>query len=480
MDRLIHFSFQGGGTLKVRREQSAHILVVDDEPGAREALEALLEDQYDVQVAEDGFGALRKVREFSFDLVLLDITMPKCSGMEVLKQIKEINPSIDVVMVSALDRAHEAAKSIKWGAIDYITKPYEAENVLEVVDHLISKRKQARRFMGVETAASLKAGATEIISRSPRMQEIFEVIEKVAPTPSSVLITGESGTGKELIARAIHFKSHRAKKPFVAINCAAIPPELMESELFGHEKGAFTGAHVRSTGKFEFADGGTIFLDEISSLRMECQAKLLRVLQEREFTRVGSNHPIAVNIRVIAATNTKLDDLVKAKSFRDDLFFRLNVIPINLPPLRERKGDVSLLALYFLEKCSVRCGKPLQGITDAALNVLESYPWPGNVRELENLIERLVVLSSPGQLIEERDLPFDLLIQQEEAELDVKDFDSRDVGLLEARQAFERLYILRALHQCQWNQTDTAKLLKIHRNTLLQKMKSLHLRSSEE
>jgi len=295
-----------------------------------------------------------------------------------------------------------------------------------------------------------------------------------------VLITRESGTGKELIARALHACSHRRQKPFVAINCAAIPPELLESELFGHEKGAFTGAYVRNIGKFEYAHGGSIFLDEISSLRLEFQAKLLRVLQEREFSRVGSPQTIKVDVRVIAATSIPLEVVVKERLFRSDLYFRLNVIPVQLPPLRHRKGDIPLLTEFFIEKFCRAMNKKVKGITPEAREVLEAYPWPGNVRELENIIERLVVLGAPDEWIQESDLPFDLLIREESGDLRGKQEAPMDLGLLRARQEFEREYILRALRRCHWNQTDTARVLKIHRNTLLQKMKLLELRSQAE
>ncbi len=319
-----------------------------------------------------------------------------------------------------------------------------------------------------------------IVSQAENMAAVFRLIEKVAETSSNVLVSGESGTGKELVARALHACSARNQKPFVAINCAAVPPELVESELFGHEKGAFTSAYARNIGKFEYAHGGTIFLDEISSLRLEFQAKLLRVLQEREFSRVGSHQTIKVDVRVIAATSTPLEMLIKEKQFRHDLYFRLNVIPIHLPPLRHRKGDVPLLASFFLKKFNQVLDKKVKGISPDALEVLESYPWPGNVRELENLIERLVVLGSPDQWIHENDLPFDLLIREESGESHDHTAAAIDLGLIRARQEFERQYILRALQRCRWNQTDTARVLKIHRNTLLQKMKLLDLRSQTE
>lgn len=460
--------------------QRSRILIVDDEASAREALEIVLEDQYDIVSTGDGAQALRIVKEKPVDVVLLDITMPKISGLQILERIKQFNETIEVVMVSALDRAHEATAAMKHGAFDYVTKPFDADALLNVVAAALRKR-DARpcAFVG-HRGAVYHFGDVEILSRSPRMEAVFNLIRKVAPANSSILITGESGTGKELVARAIHAASSRAGKPFVAINCAAIPAELMESELFGHEKGAFTGAHARSMGKFEFAHGGTLFLDEIPSLKLELQAKLLRVLQEKEFTRVGSHQPLKVDVRVIAATNMKLDQLVRNGQFRNDLYFRLNVIPIEIPPLRHRPEDIPLLSDFFLRKFNRSLKKSVQGITPEAMRLLQSYPWPGNVRELENVIERLVVLGSDAQWIDEGDLPFDLLVTEtavpDEPTADANDADQ---GLIRARNDFERQFILRVLERCHWNQTDTARCLKIHRNTLLSKMKTLNLRDEE-
>lgn len=462
------------------RAKPRRVLVVDDEEGARDSLEVILEDSYDVEAVGDGMSALARIQEKHFDVVLLDVNMPEVDGLEVLKQIKDHNEAIEVIMVSAADRAREAAISIKTGAFDYITKPYEPEKILEAVEKVIRRHARHKPAASPYGGTGLDLGQVKIISQAANMQEVFKVIEKVAGTSSNVLITGESGTGKELIARALHARSHRRQKPFVAINCAAIPPELLESELFGHEKGAFTGAYARNIGKFEYAHGGSIFLDEVSSLRLEFQAKLLRVLQEREFSRVGSHQTIRVDVRVIAATSTPLEMMVKERLFRSDLYFRLNVIPVQLPPLRHRKGDIPLLTGFFLERFCRALSKEVGGITADAMEVLEAYPWPGNVRELENIIERLVVLGAPDEWIQENDLPFDLLIREESGDLRGKQEAPMDLGLLRARQEFERAYILRALKRCHWNQTDTARVLKIHRNTLLQKMKSLELRSQAD
>jgi len=308
------------------------------------------------------------------------------------------------------------------------------------------------------------------------MKAIFALINRVAGTSSNVLITGETGTGKELVARAIHTQSPRVSRPFVAINCAAIHPELIESELFGHEKGAFTGAYSRSIGKFEFANSGSVFLDEISNLKLELQAKLLRFLQERDFTRIGGHRSIKVDVRMITATNISLKQMVKENRFREDLYLRLNVIPIELPPLRNRRGDIPLLANFFLDKFNLKLNQKIEGITQEAMAILETYHWPGNIRELENLIERLVVLRSNERWIDVKDLPFDLLYN-EDAE---KAGHRVEKGLLQARQLFERQYILRALRICKYNQAKTARTLRIHRNTLIQKMKALDIHSRSE
>lgn len=461
-------------------EEQPKILIVDDEEGARESLEVLLEDLYSIESVEDGMAALEKIQKNDYDVVLLDVNMPKLNGIEILKRIKSYNETIHVIMVSAADRAREATASIKCGALDYITKPYEPEAILATIEGALRNKPREGAACSPQPNEVFHFGDLQIVSRSRRMHAIFKMIGKIAKASSNVLITGESGTGKELIARAIHASSNRADKPFVAINCAAIPPELVESELFGHEKGAFTGAHIRSIGKFEFAHGGTIFLDEISSLRLELQAKLLRVLQEREFCRVGSHQLVKVNIRVIAATNTRLDEMVKHDRFRSDLYFRLNVIPINLPPLRQRKEDIPLLANYFLSKFNTSLQKRVGAISRDAMDVLEAYPWPGNVRELENIIERLVVLGSNDVCVDESQLPFDLLIRGESRGEAAGAETCKDIGLIQARQAFEKEYILRALARSQGNQSDAARRLKVHRNTLLQKMRALGIKGSND
>jgi DNA-binding NtrC family response regulator len=443
---------------------------VDDEPGARESLEVILEDDYHVLSVGSGQEALKTLQQKPINLILLDVNMPDMDGLTVLRKIKEQDEEIDVIMVSALNQARKAVDAIKLGAYDYITKPYEPEDILSTVNRVISKQKLYKELDFLRREVEESRGFDQIVSQNKTMQEIFQLIKKVAFTSTNILITGESGTGKELIARSIHRQGNRRNGPFVAINCAAIPSELMESEMFGHEKGAFTGAHTRTIGKFEYANGGALFLDEISVLRSDLQAKLLRVLQEREIERIGSNKPIKVDIRVISATNTNLEDAVMRGKFRQDLYFRLNVIPISIPPLRERKEDIPLLAKHFLNKFNTAFNKKIPGFTEKALDAFTKYHWPGNIRELENLIERIVVLSSGNEMMDLKDIPLEILMDSGQ---DIQELEPRKVGLIKIREAIEKRIILNILEATQWNQTETAKILKVNRNTLIQKAKQL-------
>jgi DNA-binding NtrC family response regulator len=454
----------------------SRILIVDDDEGTREVLEVILEDDYNVACAADGQVALDKLNREAFDLVLLDLIMPGMDGIETLKRIKAYDKQIDVIMVSATDRAREATAAITSGAYDYITKPFDADAILTAIERALQKRSLEQEVRYLRSEVALRFDETRIIGESRPMQAVFSLIKKVAGTSSNVLITGETGTGKELAARAIHNQSPRVSKPFVAINCAAIPPELIESELFGHEKGAFSGAYSRNIGKFEFANNGSVFLDEISNLKLELQAKLLRFLQERDFTRIGGHRSIKVDVRMITATNISLKQMVQENRFREDLYFRLNVIPIELPPLRNRRRDIPLLANFFLDKFNRKLNQKIEGITQEAMAILETYHWPGNIRELENLIERLVVLRSHERWIDVKDLPFDLLYNEDA----LKAGQGVEKGLLQARRLFERQYILRALRICKYNQAKTARMLRIHRNTLIQKMKALEINSRFE
>lgn len=457
----------------------ARILVVDDDEAIRDALKVILEDDYEVVSVDSGFKAVEMIRQQRFDLVFLDVVMPEMDGIETLRRIKEYDSNLDVIMISAVDRAQEATDSIRLGAYDYVTKPFDHEIILNRLDKVLLKQNLAKEVIFHRSQSETGCRESNIISRSKKMAAVLDLISKVAVTSSNVLITGESGTGKELVARALHCQSLRREHPFVALNCAAIPAELMEAELFGHEKGAFTGAHKQTIGKFEYAHQGTVFLDEISCLKPEFQAKLLRFVQEREFTRVGSHRPVKVDVRIVVATNSSLDEMVDDGTFRDDLYFRLNVVPILLPPLRDRKGDVPLLADHFLKQFNRRMNKHIRGFTPDAIATLESYPWPGNIRELENLVERMVVLGREDSFVDEKDLPFDLLFHGD-AEKGMEKDARENRGLVKARQSFERVYILRALKNCRWNQTMAAELLGIHRNTLIQKMKALNLTKEHE
>ncbi len=453
------------------------ILVVDDELGARQSLEVILEDDYRVLSAESGQKALEVLQREPVDLVLLDVNMPDMDGLEVLRRIREQDEELDVIMISALNLARKAVDSIRLGAYDYITKPYEPEDILSTVHRAISKQKLHRELDFLRREVETVQGFDQIISQNKKMLEIFELIKKVAFTTTNVLITGESGTGKELVARSIHRQGNRKANPFVAINCAAIPSELMESEIFGYERGAFTGAHTRTIGKFEHANGGTLFLDEISALRTDLQAKLLRVLQEREIERIGSHKPIKVDIRVISATNINLEEAVSKEKFRQDLYFRLNVVPISIPPLRERREDIPLLARHFLNKFNIAFNKKILGFSEKALDALSRYDWPGNIRELENLVERIIVLSKGNNPIELEDIPVEILMSLGR---DIKDKSLTKAGLIKGREEFEKRLILNVLETTQWNQTETAKILKISRNYLIQRAKQFGIRIKKE
>ena len=446
------------------------ILIVDDELGARESLAVILEDNYQVISVASGKEALEVMKKVPVDLLLLDVNMPEMDGIEVLKKVKALDGEIDVVMVSALNTARKAVDAIKFGAYDYITKPYEPEEILSTAAQVMERRNLYRELDYLRKQVEESRGFDQIISKNEKMLEIFQLIKKVAFTSTNIMITGESGTGKELIARSIHRTGNRQEGPFVAINCAAIPSELMESEMFGHERGAFTGAHSRTIGKFEYADGGTLFLDEISVLRSDLQAKILRVLQEREIERIGSNKPIKVDIRVISATNTDLEHAVTQGKFRQDLYFRLNVVPISIPPLRERKGDIPLLARHFINKFNTAFNKKVPGFTEKALNALSKYYWPGNIRELENLIERLVVLSTHEEQIDLEEMPLEILTGPD-SEIQISEVEK--LGLVRIRRAIEKRIVTNVLEASEWNQSEAAKVLKVNRNTLIQKAKQL-------
>ena len=450
------------------------ILVVDDEASIRDMLRFTIGDDYEALTAKDGFEALDIIRKKHMDLVLLDVMLPGMDGIETLEKIKGFDADIGVIMISGKDRAETAVSALKKGAYDYVAKPFNPDDLLSTIRRYIEAHylKTEVEYLKEELRKDFVHG--EFVSRSQKMREVFRLIDKVARTSSTVLVTGESGTGKELVARAIHSRGERSGKPFVAVNCGAVPSELMESELFGHEKGSFTGAHSRKIGRFEYADGGTVFLDEISTLPMHLQTRLLRVLQDKTFERVGSNIPIKVDVMVIAATNMDLSSMVREGRFREDLFYRLKVVPIELPPLRERSEDIPILIHHFLRKHGRKCNKLIKGITADAINALRDYPWPGNIRELENLMERLVVMAKDGDLITYDDLPQSLFQAPLWGVAEKEPEDYHD-----ALRAFEKRFITGVLFKTNWNRSEAARLLNIHRNTLLMKMKSLGIRRGD-
>ncbi len=381
------------------------VLIVDDDASSRTALSELLGDEgYEIELAQDGFKALAKLPEFNPDLVITDQKMPGLDGMELLRQVTSRDETIPVIMVTAFGAVKSAVEALRAGAYDYLTKPVDFDELLAVVERALRYRSLRVESANLRRRLDEKLAPDNIVGTSPQMQRVFEVVDQVAPSRATVLIMGESGTGKELVASAIHHRSNRARGPFVKLHCAALAEGLLESELFGHEKGAFTGAQGRRDGRFTVADGGTLFLDEIGEISAATQVKLLRFLQEQEFERVGGNQTLKVDVRVIAATNRNLHEEVASKRFREDLFYRLNVVSIETPPLRERMSDIPALATFFIAKHAKANGREPMGMTAEALDVLASYPWPGNVRELENAIERAVVMCN-GVQIEPRHLP---------------------------------------------------------------------------
>ena len=446
------------------------ILIVDDDEGMRDTLNAILRRDYRVLRAATGESALAILNREDVDLMLLDVRLPGIDGFDVLRIVKENYSLIEVIMISAITEIETAVKAMKFGAYHYTTKEFDYETIRSLV-HNASERQDLNRQVLTLSAQVADQGDREfVVGPSKLTRDIVDLVQKVAKLSATVLILGESGTGKELLARLIHRESGNADAPFIAVNLAAIPRELVESTLFGHERGSFTGALKQQLGKFELASGGTLFLDEIGDLPLELQAKLLRAIQEGEIERVGGAKPIKTDFRLIAATNVDLEKAVKEGRFREDLFYRINVIPIKLPPLRDRIEDLPELARFFLSRYRGRFRKNIQGISDSTLKILSSYWWPGNIRELENLIERLVAVSDKEWITDE-DLPFEFHF----AQLDRVPSHGKSL-FQEATNTFERNFILRALEKSGWNVTATARYLDIPLSTLKFKMDRLDIR----
>ncbi len=443
------------------------ILVVDDEPLMQEFLLETLGNRnpYDVELAENGREALKKIKSRPFSLVISDIRMPDGSGMELLEKIKEINPEIGVILITAYGTVQMAVEAMKHGAFDFIMKPLNVDQIEMVVQKYFKFNQLKIENDFLRDELQRQNGPENIIGRSEKMKRVLEIVEMVAPSRATVLIQGASGTGKEIIARAIHDKSDRRDRPFIKTNCAALPEGLIESELFGHEKGAFTGAIRAAKGRFERAHGGTLLLDEISEMSLNLQAKLLRVLQEKEFEKLGSTQTLQVDVRIIATTNRDLKEEVKKGNFREDLFYRLNVVPIELPLLRDRKEDIPLLVEYFIQKYSAENKKSVQGITDEALRLLMKYNWPGNVRELENTIERAVVISQEPLLKPQHFLAFNAF--QEDWQGGSQTWSGNTKNLRE----IERQKILEVLRETNGNRTRAAEELGISVRTLRNKLR---------
>ena len=445
-------------------EKKDTILVVDDELGVRQSFKVVLKDRYDVILSETGTEALKILSKRSVDLVLLDILLPDMDGIEILKRIKKTDAETDVIMVTAVNDVQTAVKAIKTGAYEYIIKPFVVDELLALIRRALEKRQLLREVAYLKIELNRYQFFEKMVGDDPKMVSIFDLIETISSSNGAVLIQGESGTGKELVARAIHNRSPRADKPFVVISCAAIPSNLMEGELFGHEKGAFTGATVSRAGKLEIADKGIVFLDDIDCLDVNMQAKLLRAIQEKEFERLGSTKIIKVDVRFVSASNKNLKQLIAEGDFREDLFYRLNVFPVNLPPLRERKGDIPLLLNHFLELNAQITGKPPKAFSSEAFKALMRYGWPGNVRELQNLVERLFTVTKTP-IIRVKDIS-DYALPKKEI---------KNVPLKKAVNAFEKQYISEVLGRVNGSRKKAAEKLRIHRNTLTLKMKELGL-----
>ena len=453
----------------------AQILIVDDEKRICTSLTGIFEDEgYKVRAVPDGHTALEAIEAQLPDLILLDLWMPGIDGLQVLEIVQQRYPHLPVIVISGHGNIETAVKAIKLGAYDFLEKPLSLEKTLIMVERALDQRRLLQENLDLRERVERKY---EMIGNSKAMQEIQERIAKVAPTNGRVLISGENGTGKELIARAIHKQSLRAQNPFIEVNCAAIPKELIESELFGHEKGAFTGATAKKPGKFELAHEGTLFLDEVGDMSLATQAKVLRVLQEQKFERVGGSEVLEADFRLLAASNKNLEQEIEHGNFREDLYYRLNVVPFYVPPLRERREDIPLLVDHFLQQFSLENGRRIKTITPEAIELLARYEWPGNIRELKNVIERLVIMVS-APVIRAEHIPSNILGKRRSNGLSAAPGESWK-PLKEARNAFEKQYILQCLKMQQGNITKTAQILGIERTYLHKKIRMYQEQSEQ-
>lgn len=454
---------------------SVKILIAEDDSESRQLLtEYLKQAGYEVLGINNGEDALSIIHKQNIDVLITDLKMPKLDGMTLLSQVKREKPSVSVLVMTGYASVNTAVKAMKLGAEDYITKPVNLEELRIQIYKAIEKQAIQSENIILKQQLKKKYSFEDIIGKSELMQNVFQLIDKIADSDSTVIIYGESGTGKELVARAVHNVSHRNNKSLIPVNCGAIPEELLESELFGHEKGAFTGAHKTKIGRFEVADGGTVFLDEIGDMSPNLQVKILRVLQQHEFERVGGVKPIKVDIRVIAATHRDLEKAVMDGKFREDLYYRLNVIPIVIPPLRERKSDIPLLVSCFIDKFNKEKGKLITDISGEALECLLKYNWPGNVRELQNIIERVVILKGTG-VIGIEDLPEKLFMDRKEGQLPTIEIGDGETSFSIMVTNFEKQLIYQALQKTNGIKNKAAKLLKMNRTTLVEKMKKLQM-----
>jgi DNA-binding NtrC family response regulator len=450
------------------------IHLIDDEPVIHDVLGQLLTSEgYEVEISASGEEALEKFPSQSFDVILLDLLMPGMDGIEVLRRIKKVDPLAAVIIITAYGSVESAIAAMKIGALDYVQKPFKHDDLLLTIEKAIERKRLQDENIRLKDELRQRYGFANIIGKSQAMKSVFDLVKAAAPTRSTILLQGESGTGKELVARALHLNSNRAEAPFITVNSGSLPPDLLESHLFGHVKGAFTGAVALKKGLFEAADTGTIFFDEISSISLETQAKLLRVMQEKEFMRLGGTQTIKVDVRILAATNTDIEELIAQKLFRKDLFYRLNVIKIEIPPLRQRKEDIPQLVKHFVEIYARENRKEIEGVSEDVFEILDAHDWPGNVRELENLVERAIVLSSakvitraslPPFLLREGEVDDEALIDSEES-LDLKD----------RTQAFQKKIILAALKKTRGVQNKAATLLGVKPTTLNEMIKRLRI-----